>query len=930
MKKKSLSVWALLALGALTLAGCGGAEESSSASSGGATPTSSDSSSAGASEAETYRIDIATPEHGSITADKATAKKGETVTLTVTPDEHYEFLSLTVNSETITALTDGKYSFTVEGDTSVSGLFQGIELTITFDSQGGSEVSPKTVRYDAVYGDLPTVETPPSGMDFDGWYTEAAAGIEVTSDMVVTATEDFTLYAHYAASVYTITLNPDGGTLDTTTVSVTYGSAVGALPTPTRDGYVFAGWYDADGVKYDESTVYSVAGDITLTAKWGTYDVSGLLDKLVTYPGDSEAASMTLAFSSDDLDTSLFSLSTASADIAIDGLTVTSGSAADHATAEFSILYDGVEVATKSVFVTNYKDLGYVAVSTAAELDALTGSEKAVLIADIDYGGAEFANDSRILTGVLDGDGHSISNGKLKSGWNGSLFTRMQGTAVIRDIAFIGIEGPDSSPFGAGLISLFEGGTIKGVFLSFHFNASGDSTNVWTKGGTLFGDFTSNGGVARIEDSLIYVTGSGYENVGCLAGGNTSLSNEASNTAVISADGYPLFSGVGDGMDPVENATVDGLHLYGSAYEFLNTCEFKDEISQYLSYPEGGTIYWNSTEVVPATPEWEVLFPSDSMSMHLNDSPSYLSFSVKHNGSVTADYEAAFASSDTSIATIDEEGLVTPVAMGTATITVTISGNEFSIPLTVTNALKHITTYEELKAVGDDPTADYVLDNDIDCGGAGFYDPDSSYDSYITTYSGVFDGQGHKISNLYIAGGWNKGFIHTLSGTLKNTAFVGIHSGVNMWCGGFIGTLNAGGLLDNVFLDIEMVETTDSADEKYEGALIGGAYDATATNCLVNITEADGVGDLTTTGSLIGRAGAYALDMQHCYAIKNGITMAGLYVVEAASGCGDRLVNCGQYDTYADFKSGADTSTFDATLWTFNDSTVLFGGAQII
>ena len=33
-------------------------------------------------------------------------------------------------------------------------------------------------------------------------------------------------------------------------------------------GYTFGGWYDKDGNRYDASSVYSVKGDTTLTARW--------------------------------------------------------------------------------------------------------------------------------------------------------------------------------------------------------------------------------------------------------------------------------------------------------------------------------------------------------------------------------------------------------------------------------------------------------------------------------------------------------------------------------------------------------------------------------------------------------------------------------------------------------------------------------------
>lgn len=77
-----------------------------------------------------------------------------------------------------------------------------------------------------------------------------------------------TVYIKYQANEYTLYFNANGGKCDTTSKTVTYDSAVGTLPTPTKEGEVFMGWYDADGNKYTSDTVYKVAGDTTLYAKW--------------------------------------------------------------------------------------------------------------------------------------------------------------------------------------------------------------------------------------------------------------------------------------------------------------------------------------------------------------------------------------------------------------------------------------------------------------------------------------------------------------------------------------------------------------------------------------------------------------------------------------------------------------------------------------
>ena len=54
-----------------------------------------------------------------------------------------------------------------------------------------------------------------------------------------------TLTPAWTANKYTVTLKGNGGTPQSQTMQVTYDSAYGTLPTPTRTGYTFNGWYTA-------------------------------------------------------------------------------------------------------------------------------------------------------------------------------------------------------------------------------------------------------------------------------------------------------------------------------------------------------------------------------------------------------------------------------------------------------------------------------------------------------------------------------------------------------------------------------------------------------------------------------------------------------------------------------------------------------------
>ena len=78
-----------------------------------------------------------------------------------------------------------------------------------------------------------------------------------------------TVYAQWTPIKYTLTFNANGGSVSTASSSIAYGSAYGTLPTPTRTGYTFNGWFTASsgGTKVSSSTTMG-AGNTTVYAQW--------------------------------------------------------------------------------------------------------------------------------------------------------------------------------------------------------------------------------------------------------------------------------------------------------------------------------------------------------------------------------------------------------------------------------------------------------------------------------------------------------------------------------------------------------------------------------------------------------------------------------------------------------------------------------------
>jgi len=134
---------------------------------------------------------------------------------------------------------------------------------VTFNSDGGSSVAPQTVEY----GKPATPPTAPtkSGYTFYRWETPMGTPLPFP------VTSDTTLKAIWTPNIYTITFDQQGGTGSAANKSVTYNTPVGGpLPTPTKAGYDFSGWYSAPsgGTEYTATTVYQTPNNITLYARW--------------------------------------------------------------------------------------------------------------------------------------------------------------------------------------------------------------------------------------------------------------------------------------------------------------------------------------------------------------------------------------------------------------------------------------------------------------------------------------------------------------------------------------------------------------------------------------------------------------------------------------------------------------------------------------
>jgi len=156
------------------------------------------------------------------------------------------------------------YSFTstVTGNTTLYAKWSLGTYSVTFDVDGGSTVPTQVVNAGAQV-DRP-ISPIKANYTFGGWYTDSACTNSYSFSAVVTS--NMTLYAKWYADL-TATFVVDGGTA-IPIQKVGYGGVVTPPTNPTKDGYVFIGWYSDSAVTVQFSFSTAVVANVTLYAKW--------------------------------------------------------------------------------------------------------------------------------------------------------------------------------------------------------------------------------------------------------------------------------------------------------------------------------------------------------------------------------------------------------------------------------------------------------------------------------------------------------------------------------------------------------------------------------------------------------------------------------------------------------------------------------------
>jgi len=162
---------------------------------------------------------------------------------------------------------------TITQNTQVNVVLVGNDYEITFETFGGSTVSSINQTIGEV---VSSPENPTkTGYTFGGWYLDEAYLNEYAS-FTTMPYNGLALFAKWTPNNYTITLDPQLGSVSQTTVPVLYNASIGYLPTPVRPGYQFLGWSlnpnETASNYITSSSNYTQTQNITIYAIWDYAD----------------------------------------------------------------------------------------------------------------------------------------------------------------------------------------------------------------------------------------------------------------------------------------------------------------------------------------------------------------------------------------------------------------------------------------------------------------------------------------------------------------------------------------------------------------------------------------------------------------------------------------------------------------------------------
>lgn len=139
------------------------------------------------------------------------------------------------------------------------------QYSITYHLDGGSQSKNNPSGYSVDTNTFVLNEPTKTGYEFLGWTYSENSTPEKNVEIAKGTTGDLTFTANWNANIYSVSLDSNGGN-SFSDLSVTYDSNY-SLPTPTKTGYSFSGWYNGNNLVSSNGT-WKFTTNLNLVAKW--------------------------------------------------------------------------------------------------------------------------------------------------------------------------------------------------------------------------------------------------------------------------------------------------------------------------------------------------------------------------------------------------------------------------------------------------------------------------------------------------------------------------------------------------------------------------------------------------------------------------------------------------------------------------------------
>jgi hypothetical protein len=592
----------------------------------------------------------------------------------------------------------------------------------------------------------------------------------------------------------------------------------------------------------------------------------------------------------------------------------------------------------------------------------------------------------------LDGNGKSIYNVTVAGTDNGigaCVFQFMEGTIknLFVDMSLqADLINVKNSAF---IYYMYANSVVENCYVKYASHATQYANGNGTAISPIVAEFSVSGGSATIRNCVgVMDLSAGVTHPTTPFGGAATIMGGIKNPngaqAVVNLENCYGVMLTANG-DTVHTAKLDSRDTGGN-YGTVN----KDTSSAYTSIRD---MYTAATTGMTAANGWNSLWTVDTVNETLKfgnhviyyrapemDKASAKVFLVKgtneHNVAESVqlslrytDQTATWTSSDTTVATVSANGLVTPVKGGTALITATVNGDVCTCEITVYNYYEIDTVDEFMGMPTNDAFAYCVLTKDIDFSGIVI----NQTEGYMTVgypegavgqvtpnteagiFAGVLDGNGYALQNVTIAplagyGGSNTclgapNLIHTISGTVKNLSAHISLTGLTVNSarfGGFAMSLSAGAHISNCYFELT---STHYVASNYPLAPLSGFVAAnigaiTIENCVGVLNAVSTYRDGGLAGGLIGRismANGGTVNVKNCYAVEvapnDNTSSAQVFVQASGWQAPSTFENSTAYTTLAELLAAAKTGMTAEkgwnNLWTVTDTALKFGNVTI-